>query len=64
MFFELWLDNRGYTKAKLRQMKKAEKKELYQKFKEEMAPVVRECTNWLNETLKTTVKEEDKTCSF
>lgn len=48
MFFEIWLENKGYEIQKL---SKEQGKELYRQFGQEMIPAVRDCTNFLNTAL-------------
>ena len=48
MFFEIWLEQKGY---KIKDITKQEGRELYRQFGREMAPAVRDCTNLLNAVL-------------
>lgn len=48
MFFEHWCECQGID---LKKVSRAEGKELWKQFKEEMTPVVKECADWLSEML-------------
>ncbi len=49
MLFEMWLKSKGYDQKKL---SKEQGRALFKEFGEEMVPVVRDCTNFLNAALK------------
>jgi len=49
MFFETWLKSKGYE---IKKLSKKEGKKLYRQFSREMTPIIHDCTNFLNSTLK------------
>ena len=54
MFFEFWLEERGYNPKKL---KRAEGRKLYAEWKKEMTPVIRDCRKFLNAVYKAVESE-------
>ena len=49
MFFEFWLKEKGYDPKKL---KRSEGRKLYEEWKKEMVPVIRDCSDFLNAAYK------------
>lgn len=49
MWFEFWLEDKGYD---LKKLSREEGRELYRQFGKEMTPAVRDCTKFLNTVLK------------
>ena len=49
MLFESWLESKGYI---IKDLTRKEGRKLYRQFGQEMIPVIKDCSNFLNVALK------------